>query len=86
MHGCSVAGGIAYLGNEDPTEVNEPILVHSAVIQNVIASNEEAEYAATFYTAQMASGLRKTLSDLGYPPQRASNIYSRRQRGCFWNR
>ena len=66
-HGRSVAGGIAYLGNEDPTEINGPILVHSSVIQNVMASIGEAEYAAAFYTAQMASGLRKTLSDLGYP-------------------
>jgi hypothetical protein len=62
-----VAGGIAYLGNEDPTEINGPILVHSSVIQSVMASIGEAEYAAAFYTAQMASGSRKTLSDLGYP-------------------
>jgi hypothetical protein len=27
----------------------------------------EAEYAAAFHTAQMATRLRKTLSDLGYP-------------------
>ncbi len=66
-HGRSVAGEIAYLGNEDPTEINGPILVHSSVIQNVMASIGEAEYAAAFYTAHMASGLRKTLSDLGYP-------------------
>jgi hypothetical protein len=66
-HGRSVAGGIAYLGNDDPTEINGPILVHSSVIQNVMASIGEAEYAAAFYTAQMASGLRKTLSNLGYP-------------------
>ena len=65
----SVAGGIAYLGNEeDPTEINDgPILVYSTVIQNFMASIGEAEYAAAFYTAQMAVGLRKTLSDLGYP-------------------
>ncbi len=67
-HGRSVAGGITYLGNEDPTEINGPnILVHSSVIQNVMSSIGEAEYAAAFYTAQMATGLRKTLSDLGYP-------------------
>ena len=65
--GRSVAGGIAYLGNADPTEINGPILVYSTVIQNVMASIGEAEYAAAFYTAQMAAGLRKTLSDLGYP-------------------
>jgi hypothetical protein len=39
-----------------------------------MASIDEAEYrfsyrvmAAAFHTAQMAAGLRKTLSDLGYP-------------------
>ena len=32
-----------------------------------MASIREAEYAAAFYTTQMASGLRKPLSDLGYP-------------------
>ena len=66
-HGRSVAGGIAYLGNSDPTEINGPIMVYSSVIQNVMASIGEAEYAAAFHTAQMAAGLRKTLSDLGYP-------------------
>jgi hypothetical protein len=56
----SVAGGIAYLGNEDPIEINGPILVPSTVMQNAMASIGEAEeYAAAFYTAQMASGLRK---------------------------
>ena len=66
-HGRSVAGGIAYLGNANPTEINGPIMVHSSVIQNVMASIGEVEYAAAFHTAQMATGLRKTLSDLGYP-------------------
>ena len=66
-NGRSVAGGIAYLGNADPTEINGPIMVHSSVIQNVMASIGEAEYAAAFHTAQMAAGLRKTLADLGYP-------------------
>ena len=58
---------IAYFGNEDPTEINDLILVFSSIIQNVMASIGEAEYAAVFHTGQMASGLRKTLLDLGYP-------------------
>ena len=29
FRGRSVAGGIAYLGNEDPTEINGPILVYT---------------------------------------------------------
>jgi hypothetical protein len=65
--GRSLAGGIAYLGNADPTVINGPILVFSSIIQNVMASIGEAEYAAAFHTGQMASGLRKTLLDLGYP-------------------
>ena len=32
-----------------------------------MASIGEAEYAASFHNAQMGAGLRKTLSDLGYP-------------------
>ena len=67
----SHGGGIAYLGNSDPTEINGPIMVHCLVIQNVIASIGEAEYAAAFHTAQMAAGLRKTLSNLGYPQLRS---------------
>ena len=58
---------IAYLGNEDPTKINGPILVFSSIIQNVMASIGEAEYAAAFHTGQMASGIRKTLFDLAYP-------------------
>jgi hypothetical protein len=65
--GRSVTGGIAYLGNADPTAIYGPIMVFSSVIQNVMASIGEAEYAAAFHTAQMAAGLRKTLADLGYP-------------------
>jgi hypothetical protein len=42
-------------------------MVYSSVIQNVMASIGEAEYAAAFHTGQMAAGLRKTLADLGYP-------------------
>jgi hypothetical protein len=62
--GRFLAGGIAYLGNADPTEINCPILVFSSIIQNVMASIGEA----AFHTGQqMASGLRKTLLDLGYP-------------------
>ena len=34
----SLAGGIVYLGNEDPTQINGPILVFSSIIQNVMAS------------------------------------------------
>jgi hypothetical protein len=65
--GRSLAGGIAYLGNADPTEINGPILAFSSIIQNAMASIGEAEYAAAFHTGHTASGLRKTLLELGYP-------------------
>jgi hypothetical protein len=65
--GRSLAGGISYLENNDPTEINGPILVFSSIIQNVMASIGQAEYAAAFHTGKMASGLRKTLLDLSYP-------------------
>ena len=42
-------------------------MVFSSVFQNVMASISEAEYAAAFHTTQIAAGLRKTLSDIGYP-------------------
>ena len=66
-HGRSVAGGIAYLGNDDPTQINGAIVAFSSVIPNVMASIGEAEYAAAFMTGQLGAGLRKTLQDLGYP-------------------
>ena len=50
-------------------------MVFSSVIQNVMTSIGEAEYAAAFFhTAQMAAGLRKTLSDLGYPQPATYNL------------
>ena len=36
-----------------------------------MASIGEAEYAAAFHYPQIAAGLRKSLADLGYPPQPA---------------
>ena len=66
-NGRSVAGGIAYLGNDDPTEINGAIVAFSSVITNVMASIGEAEYAAAFMTGQLGAGIRKTLHNLGYP-------------------
>ena len=42
-------------------------MVHSSVIQNLMVSIGKAEYAAAFHTAQLVTGLRKNLSDPGYP-------------------
>lgn len=63
----SVGGGIAYLSNDDPTEVNGAIQVFSSIIPAVMASVGEAEYVALFMTGQMGAGLRQILHDLGYP-------------------
>ena len=36
LNGHSVAGGIAYLGNVNPTEINGPITVHSTQFSNSV--------------------------------------------------
>jgi hypothetical protein len=57
-------------------------MVHSSinVIQNVMASIGEAEYAAASHTAQMAAGLRKTLSDFAWISA-TRHVYPCRQQG-----
>ena len=63
----SVAGGISYLSNDDPTEVNGAIHVMSTVISTVMSSVGETEYVACFLTGQHGAGFRQVLEDLGYP-------------------
>ena len=63
----SVAGGIAYLSNDDPTEINGAIHAFSSLIPGVMASVAEAEYVALFMAGQNGAGFRQTLIDLGYP-------------------
>jgi hypothetical protein len=63
----SVAGGISYLSNDDPTEINGAIHVMSTVIPTIMASVGETEYAACFLTGQHGAGFRNVLADLGYP-------------------
>ena len=63
----SVAGGISYLSNDDPTEINGAIHVMSSVIPTVMSSIGETEYAACFLTGQHGAGFRNVLADLGYP-------------------
>ena len=83
--GHSLTGGTAYLGNDDPTENNGPILVFNSIIQNVMASIDEAEYAAAFHTGQMASGQRKTLLDLGYPQPPSYILVDINEVTSIWN-
>jgi len=63
----SVAGGISYLGNDDPTEINGAIHVMSTIIPTIMSSVGETEYVACFLTGQHGAGFRQVLEDLGYP-------------------
>ena len=63
----SVAGGISYLSNDDPTEINGAIHVMSTVIPTIMSSVGETEYVACFLTGQHGAGFRQVLADLGYP-------------------
>ena len=60
---CSVAGGIFYLGNKNPTEINGPCLALSTIIPVVVAFVVEAEYTALFINAKEGVALRNILAD-----------------------
>ena len=68
----SVAGGFAYLVNHaaSHTTLNGPVHAFSSIIDVVVASAAEAEYAALFHAGQVAAGLRTILLALGHnqPP------------------
>jgi hypothetical protein len=51
----------------NPTHVNGPLDIVSSILQPVVASAYEAEYAALFVTGQHAAVLINTLQDLGHP-------------------
>ena len=64
----SVAGAIFYLGNANqPTHINGSVHSFSTIIQSVVASVAEAEYAALFLAGQEGVWLRQILQSLGYP-------------------
>ena len=65
----SVAGGIAYLSNSDPSEISGAIHCMSSLISGVMSSVAEAEYVSLFMNAQHGAGLRSILADLGYPQE-----------------
>jgi hypothetical protein len=52
---------------DTPPPFNGPILVNSQIIQPVVASAAEAEFAAVFYNAKDGCMLRNTLLDMGHP-------------------
>ena len=66
--GRSVAGAIFYLVNQDnPGDANGAIFAFSKLIDVVVASAGEAEYAGVFLASCEAVNLRNMLSSLGYP-------------------
>ena len=63
-----VAGGIAYFGNIGaPTHVNGAIHVHSCLLDVVVASVAECEYASLYMLARIGEWLRTIARALGYP-------------------
>jgi hypothetical protein len=66
--GRSVVGSIGYLGDH-----NAAIFAISSVLDVVVASAAEAEYAALFTSAQHAEWTRTILAALGHP-QSATNL------------
>ena len=71
-HSRSVAGGLAYLVDADSphNKINGSITSFSNIIDVVVASAAEVEYAASFSASQLAAGLRTILTALGHsqPP------------------
>ena len=71
----SRAGGIMYLGDQSkPLELNGPVECMSKLIDGVVASAAEAEYAGLFKLAQEAEVIRTTLEELGHT-QKATVIF-----------
>ena len=66
----SRAGGYFYMGTNDPTFINGPILTPTGVIKVVVSSAAEAETAGLFTNMKEAAILRTTLQEMGYhqPP------------------
>ena len=63
-----VAGGIAYFGNAgSPTHINGAVHVHSCLLDVVVASVAECEYASLYMLARIGEWLRTIARALGYP-------------------
>ena len=71
----SRAGGIMWLGDTaNPTQVNGAVTCICKIIDAVVASAGEAEYAGLFILAQEAEVIRTTLDEMGHK-QPATTIY-----------
>jgi hypothetical protein len=65
--GRSRRGGLFFLGNNSETDMlNGPILCCSGIIDVVVSSAAESEYAAGYMNAKEATHIRTTLEALGY--------------------
>ena len=77
----SPAGGYHYLGNNERTQFNGPILVLAKTIKNVMASAAEAEVGALYMNAQEAVSIRQCLIEMGHPqpptPMKTDNSTAR---------
>ena len=83
-HSRSVASGLAYLVNADApqSKINGSITSFSNIIDVVVASAAEAEYAALLTAGQLAAGLRTILTALGHsqPPTMLLSVKMRRSK------
>ena len=66
----SRAGGYDFLGTNDCTQFNAPVLVLARIIKNIMAFATEAEIGSLYMNAQEANPLRICLNNLGHkqPP------------------
>jgi len=70
----SRAGGIMWMGDTaEPMQINGAVNCISKIIDAVVASAGEAEYAALFMVGQEAASMRTILTDMGHP-QPATSI------------
>ena len=71
----SVAGGVHYFGNRNaPTHVNSPVHCGSHLIDVIVASAAEAEYASCFKQGQVGAYLRTIAAAVGFPQHEPTMI------------
>ena len=66
LNTCNCARDYHFLGTNDQTQFNAPILVLAHIIKNVIASVAEAEIGSLYMNAREAIPLRICVIDLGH--------------------
>lgn len=63
---CSCTGGYHFLGTNDQTQFNVPVLVLARIIKNLMASTTEAGIDSLYMNAREAVLLRICLINLGH--------------------